>query len=83
MDTVIKAVKFGDLSLGQVFIYKSVRCIKVEGARGLYNAVRFHDACNARKLRDDVVVDIEIELTPDDEDNEVTLRNTAGYNEGF
>lgn len=83
MDTVIKAVKFGDLSLGRVFIYKSVRCIKVEGVRGLYNTVRFHDAGRARKLSDDVVVNIEVELTPDDEDDEVTLRNTAGYNEGF
>lgn len=83
MDTVIKAVKFGDLSLGQVFIYKSVRCIKVEGARGLYNAVRFHDACNARKLGDDVVVNIEIELEPDDSNDEIILRKTVGYTKGF
>lgn len=83
MDTVIKAVKFGDLSEGQVFIYNSIRCIKVEGECGLYNTVRFHDSSRACKLGNDVVVNIEIELTPDDEDVEATLRNTTGYNEGF
>ena len=83
MDTVIKAVKFGDLSLGQVFIYKSVKCIKVEGVRGLYNTVRFHDADRARKLSDDVVVSIEIELEPDGSNDEIILRKTVGYTKGF
>lgn len=82
MDTVIKAACFKDLQDGQIFTVRSVKWIKVNEADE-YNAVKFFDSSKACAFSDNTVVNIEVELIPDEEDVEVTLRNTAGYNEGF
>ena len=82
MDTVIKAACFKDLQDGQIFTVRSVKWIKVNES-DKYNAVKFFDSSKACTFSDNIVVNIEIELTPDDEDGEMILRNTAGYNEGF
>ena len=82
MDTVIKAAHFKDLPDGQIFTVRSVKWIKVNES-DKYNAVKFFDSSKACTFSDNIVVNIEVELIPDDEDVEVALRNTAGYNEGF
>ena len=83
MDSIIKRVKFADLYEGQIFTYNSIKCIKVEGECGLYNTVRFHDSSRACKLDDKTVVEIEVELEPDDSNDEIILRKTVGYTKGF
>ncbi|QEG07806.1 hypothetical protein Mangalitsa_004 [Escherichia phage Mangalitsa] len=82
MDTVIKAACFKDLQDGQIFTVRSVKWIKVNES-DKYNAVKFFDSSKACTFSDNIVVNIEVELTPEDEDIEVALRKTAGYNEGF
>ena len=82
MDTVIKAACFKDLQDGQIFTVRSVKWIKVNES-DKYNAVKFFDSSKACTFSDNIVVNIEVELTPEDEDIEETLRKTAGYNEGF
>lgn len=82
MDTTNKRAKFSDLQDGQIFTVRSVKWIKVNES-DKYNAVKFFDSSKACTFSDNIVVNIEVELIPDDGDVEVTLRNTAGYNEGF
>ena len=83
MDTITKRAIFVDLPEGQIFTYNSIKCIKVEGECGLYNTVRFHDSSRACKLGENTVVEIEIELEPDDSNDEIILRKTVGYTKGF
>jgi hypothetical protein len=83
VDTITKRAIFVDLQEGQIFTYNSIKCIKVEGECGLYNTVRFHDSSRACKLGENTVVEIEIELEPDDSNDEIILRKTVGYTKGF